>query len=96
MHHPNFPQDSVLSRHFDSTVAMQREIWLTSVPSDSTLRRHNTTPAVPSAAPSSRQPRHQPARPTAIRYPAEAATAEGSAQGGGLFGWLSGLFGRRD
>ena len=40
MYIPNFPEDSVLRRHFDSTVNSNRDIWLQSPPSDSILRRH--------------------------------------------------------
>ncbi len=40
MYIPNFPEDSVLRRHFDSTVNSKRDIWLQSPPSDSILRRH--------------------------------------------------------
>ena len=40
MYIQNFPEDSVLRRHFDSTVNSKRDIWLQSPPSDSILRRH--------------------------------------------------------
>jgi len=95
MNHPNFPQDSVLSRHFDSRVAMQRDAWLKTPPSDSTLRRHNSAPVFAAASPSGQAPRRQPARASTIRHPAEAAAPAASAQGSGFFGWLFGLFGRR-
>jgi hypothetical protein len=34
------PEDSILRRHFDSTVELNRQRWLLSPPSDSMLRRH--------------------------------------------------------
>jgi hypothetical protein len=40
MYIQNFPEDSVLRRHFDSTVSSKRDIWLQNPPSDSILRRH--------------------------------------------------------
>jgi hypothetical protein len=35
-----YPEDSVLRRHFDSTVDFKRQLWLQTPPSDSILRRH--------------------------------------------------------
>ncbi|MEJ2453564.1 MAG: hypothetical protein P8103_05345 [Candidatus Thiodiazotropha sp.] len=35
-----YPEDSILSRHFESTVELNRQRWLQSPPSDSILRRH--------------------------------------------------------
>lgn len=46
MYIPNFPEDSVLRRHFDSAVAIQRQSWLGMPPSDSTLRRHAMRPQI--------------------------------------------------
>ncbi len=34
------PEDSILSRHFESTVELNRQRWLQNPPSDSILRRH--------------------------------------------------------
>ncbi len=34
------PEDSVLRRHFESTVELNRQRWLETPPSDSILRRH--------------------------------------------------------
>jgi hypothetical protein len=40
MHAPSFPEDSILKRHFESTVEMKRQKWLQTPPSDSILNRH--------------------------------------------------------
>lgn len=40
MHSPSFPEDSILKRHFESTVEMKRQRWLQAPPSDSMLNRH--------------------------------------------------------
>jgi hypothetical protein len=40
MYQPTFPEDSILKRHFDSTVEMKRQKWLQLPPTDSILSRH--------------------------------------------------------
>jgi hypothetical protein len=40
MNRHNFPEDSMLKRHFDSTVEMKRQRWLQLPPTDSILYRH--------------------------------------------------------
>jgi hypothetical protein len=40
MHVQSFPEDSILKRHFESTVEMKRQRWLEIPPSDSILNRH--------------------------------------------------------
>ena len=45
MYIPQFPEDSVLSRHLASAAEMQRLTWLQAPPSDSVLRRHAMSPA---------------------------------------------------
>jgi hypothetical protein len=40
MYIPNCPEDSVLKRHFNTAVNLNRTSWLLSPPSDSMLRRH--------------------------------------------------------
>lgn len=40
MYLPTQPEDSILRRHFETTVEMQRHVWLRKPPSDSTLSRH--------------------------------------------------------
>jgi hypothetical protein len=40
MNNLNFPEDSILKRHFDATVEMKRQIWLQNPPTDSILHRH--------------------------------------------------------
>jgi hypothetical protein len=36
----NYPEDSVLHRHYESAAAMARSEWLQQPPTDSVLRRH--------------------------------------------------------
>ena len=88
------PEDSVLRRHFQSTMELQRARALRQPPTDSVLRRHYNqlhaseplrTRAVPqatSSAPPPRQPSPKPEPPPATRN-----------EGGGLLGWLRRLFG---
>lgn len=40
MNNSNFPEDSILKRHFDATIEMKRQIWLQHPPTDSILHRH--------------------------------------------------------
>jgi hypothetical protein len=40
MNNLNFPEDSILKRHFDATVEMKRQMWLQNPPTDSILHRH--------------------------------------------------------
>lgn len=40
----NFPEDSILKRHFEATVEMKRQQWLQQPPTDSVLRRHAMSP----------------------------------------------------
>lgn len=42
MPHQTFPEDSILKRHFESTVEMKRQRWLQLPPTDSILYRHTT------------------------------------------------------
>jgi hypothetical protein len=37
----NYPEDSVLRRHFESAAAIRRGDWLAQPPTDSVLRRHH-------------------------------------------------------
>jgi hypothetical protein len=40
MYIKNYPEDSVLRRHFESAAALKSQAWLQHPPSDSVLRRH--------------------------------------------------------
>ncbi len=40
----NFPEDSILKRHFEANVEMKRQQWLQQPPTDSVLRRHAMSP----------------------------------------------------
>ncbi len=95
MYHPTFPKDSVLIRHFDSMVEMQREAWLKHPPSDSILHRHYLAANLDANIRASQPPRKEPRRASTITHPAEASRPVTAAPGGGFFGWLFGLFGRR-
>lgn len=51
MNRQTFPEDSILKRHFDSTVEMKRQRWLQLPPTDSILYRHaSSKSAKPSRA----------------------------------------------
>ncbi|MEJ2591770.1 MAG: hypothetical protein P8178_10280 [Candidatus Thiodiazotropha sp.] len=93
MYIPQFPEDSVLSRHLASAAEMQRLTWLQAPPSDSVLRRHAMSPASHPATPSA------PARAAAPRRAAAgsgaAAPAPGAAEEKGFVAWLLGLFGHK-
>jgi hypothetical protein len=88
MYIPQFPEDSVLSRHLASAAEMQRLTWLQAPPSDSVLRRHAISPASHPTTPSA------PARAAAPRR-AAAAPAPGATEEKGFVAWLLGLFGRK-
>ncbi len=82
MYIPNCPEDSILRRHFEAAVEMNRQMWLQKPPSDSVLRRHAMSlsmhrSSAPKTAPVSR----------ATTPPLKTASG-----GKGLIGWLRSLF----
>jgi hypothetical protein len=85
MYIPNFPEDSVLRRHFDSTVSSKRDIWLQSPPSDSILRRHAAGNGINGATRPSRVRRHS-------THVASASSSISSGESKGFFARLIGLF----
>lgn len=103
MYIPNYPEDSVLRRHYEAAAALRRQTRLRAPPTDSVLLRHYQqreqlrkivpTPAV------ARRPEPAPVthRPTASAPKAEPVAAQKPtarpAQGGGLFNRLKRFFG---
>ncbi|MCP4287169.1 MAG: hypothetical protein GY792_22440 [Gammaproteobacteria bacterium] len=83
MYTANFPEDSVLSRHFESTAELKRQLWLQIPPSDSVLRRHYDSMNNPVESP-------PVSSPTAIPQTATVSTAP--SEGKDFFTWLRGLF----
>ncbi|MES9829597.1 MAG: hypothetical protein ABW201_15130 [Candidatus Thiodiazotropha sp.] len=85
------PEDSVLKRHFDTTVEMKRQIWLQTPPTDSILHRHAMGMS-----------NHPAARPTtnaidtsSPAFNRSSSTASARQAGGekkGILSWLFGLF----
>jgi hypothetical protein len=82
MYIPNCPEDSILRRHFEAAVEMNRQMWLQMPPSDSVLRRH----AMSMSMHSSSAPKTAPVSHAATPPPKAASS------GKGLIGWLRGLF----
>ena len=104
----NYPEDSVLRRHFESAAAMRRSEWLQKPPTDSVLRRHyeqlrQATAAAPSLGTGARPagagtvsptaPPPRPAPPPQHPPAAAQAAAREPERRGGFFGWLGRLFG---
>ena len=88
MYIPNYPEDSTLRRHYESAAEFQRQAWLAQPPSDSVLRRHyaqlqQSGPGRQAASATEEPPARTPASPSGSE----------KTDGGGLFGWLKGLFG---
>jgi len=80
MYMKNYPEDSILRRHFESAAALKRQAWLQRPPSDSVLRRHHEQGKYPPRSPMANQPN---TASTPVEQPGK----------GGLFAWLRGLFG---
>ena len=86
----NYPEDSVLKRHFEASVALKRQAWQQRPPSDAILRRHyeqlhgagNPPPAQGRIS----QPETQPVSNASV----DATKIE---QKQGLVGWMRRLFG---
>ncbi len=88
MYMKNYPEDSVLRRHFESAAALKRQAWLQRPPSDSVLRRHYEQWKTPQRRPRANQPASRSeTRPNVASAPAEQPGK------GGFFAWLRGLFG---
>ncbi len=90
----NYPEDSVLRRHYEAAADRIRGDWLQQPPTDSVLRRHyDQMQAAPSYAAASNAPRTPPRpAPAPAAAPAPTTTPEPQRKGG-LFGWLGRLFG---
>ena len=94
MYIPNYPEDSVLRRHFESAAEVNRQARLREPPTDSTLRRHydqmrQVAAGIPGfqAQEAPRGAGKETTPGAGLRSPAEPP------RGGGLFAWLRGLFG---
>lgn len=93
MYTPNFPEDSVLSRHFEAAAEMQRQMWLQIPPSDSVLRRHAMSPESHPATRSASVGASGARRPAAAS--SSAAPRRDAAEEKGFIAWLFGLFTRK-
>jgi hypothetical protein len=87
MYIPNYPEDSVLSRHFEATVELKRQILLQTPPSDSVLRRHAMSP---SSHPTTRSVTGK----NRAHVPPASAASRQAPEEKGFMAWLFGLFGR--
>jgi hypothetical protein len=94
MYIPNYPEDSILRRHYESTAAFKRMAREAQPPTDSVLNRHYvqlqqaiSNAAKPFQSPAAKQ--NPTTDPQPEVRPVPAADASG---GGGFFGWLMRLF----
>jgi hypothetical protein len=94
MNNMTFPEDSVLSRHFSTTVELKRETWLRSLPSDSTLRRHALTSNRYSQPHASDTQSVAPSSTLAFVSTTEASSRQVMSEEKGFFTWLFQLFSR--
>lgn len=95
MYMRHIPEDSVLSRHFEGAVEMQRQIWLQKPPSDSILRRHAMSPGSHPTYGASTATDTRPS-PAAQRASSSAAPVrQTAAEEKGFFARLFGLFSHR-
>jgi hypothetical protein len=90
MYIPNFPEDSVLSRHFEAAAEIRRQMWQQIPPSDSVLRRHAMSPESHTTARSAPAPVAASGARRAATAPVRDATEEK-----GFIAWLFGLFTRK-
>ena len=95
MHVRNYPEDSVLRRHYEGAAALKRQSWLQRPPEDSVLRRHRaqlvregSQIGGPSAATAGGAEMRPKPAPSESSMPPQA-----EAQATGFFGWLGRLFG---
>jgi hypothetical protein len=86
MYIPNYPEDSILSRHFEAAVELKRQMWLQTPPSDSVLRRHAM---ILNSHPTSRS------NVARKRVPAAPAGPRKAPEEKGFMAWLFGLFTRK-
>ncbi len=92
MNLPNYPEDSVLKRHFDASVEIKRQMWLQLPPTDSVLNRHAVHQGGrPGSSAAPRRAAPAPAVAPASARPVPQARSEPK----GFFAWLSGLFSSR-
>jgi hypothetical protein len=102
MYIPNYPEDSVLRRHYEAAAEIRRQARLSAPPTDSVLLRHyqqreQLRKIVPTPV-AARRPEPAPVthRPPASAPKAEPVTAQQptarSAQGGGLLDRLKRFF----
>jgi hypothetical protein len=66
-----YPEDSILRRHFDTTIEFKRQLWLQTPPSDSILRRHakGMSGNSPAPRPSATVRKHTATAPSAATTP---------------------------
>lgn len=93
----NYPEDSILRRHWEASAEFKRRIWRQKPPEDSILKRHQVQLAQtgkPGAGPRMAALGDERNRPdhTHIRAP---TPQQSSKQTKGFFGWLGRLLGGR-
>jgi hypothetical protein len=91
----NYPEDSILRRHWEASAELKRRIWRQKPPEDSILKRHQVQLAQmgkPSDGPPMADLSDEQKRPDHT-HPRAPTSQQSSAQKKGLFGWLGRLLG---
>lgn len=95
MYMRNYPEDSVLRRHYEAAAELKRRNWRQKAPEDSVLRRHHTQ-LMRFAAAAGQAP--AVAAPVGGGHDSNTAARQSTGQQSapqakGFFGWLGRLFG---
>lgn len=92
----NYPEDSVLRRHYEAAAELKRRNWRQKAPEDSVLRRHHAQLMRFAAAAAGQAP--AVAAPVGGGHGSNTAARQSTGQQSapqakGFFGWLGRLFG---